>query len=280
EAQLTHRQLIAVLSARGEVVVDALGAALELHLFALHHARVALMAAVLPPGRRIVDLGGANAPLYESGYPYEFDELIMVDLPPADRHEEFAGRIHESKHTPQGKVAMLYTDMADLSAIEDASVDLVWSGESIEHISRDHARAVYDEVRRILRPDGAFCLDTPNALVTRIHSPDALIHPDHKIEYTPAELVADLHAGGFDVTRSYGVCEMPLTVAAGHIDYRDFLVGAGLSAELDRCYIQYHECRLHGAHSRSVPPAAHGADPHRPLARARGTLNRLRRRLK
>lgn len=262
ETALTPDQFVAVLGARTEKIVRDLDAAQELHLFALHRARVAAIAALLPPADRILDLGGANAPLNQSGYPHSFGELILVDLLPSDRHLGFANRVCKSKQTDQGLVSVLYTNMTDLSAIADATIDLVWSGESIEHISRSDAHQVYGEVRRVLRPGGSFCLDTPNALVTRIHSPDAMIHPDHKIEYTPAELIGDLEQAGFAVVRSFGICDMPLTVASGSIDYRDFLVGAGLSSDLGSCYIQYHECRIgpepKGYEGGGNPESSHG----------------------
>jgi hypothetical protein len=45
----------------------------------------------LPSARRIVDLGGgstrdARGALVALGCPYDFDELVVVDLPPDDRH--------------------------------------------------------------------------------------------------------------------------------------------------------------------------------------------------
>ncbi len=247
QAGLTRSQIFATLSARGETVNAALDEAISLHLFAAHRARVNLMATALPPARHILDLGGANAPLHECGYPYHFDYLTIVDLPPADRHMEFANRIVESADLEQGRVRILYCNMTDLSAVSDGTIDLVWSGQSIEHVTREDAHRTYAEVKRVLAPGGSFCLDTPNALVTRLHSPDAYIHPDHKIEYTPDELIADLTDAGFEVVRSLGVCAMPLTTQKGSIDYRDFLVGAGVTTTLAACYIQFHECRVASA---------------------------------
>lgn len=261
-ADLTDAQLLAVLAGRADVVLDTLDRAQELHLFALHLARVRLIATVLPAAARIVDLGGANAPLCDCGYRHRFDELTIVDLPPADRHEAFADRVMEARQTPQGPVSILYSDMSDLHAIPDHSVDLVWSGQSIEHIERDEAQRVYREVTRVLRPEGWFCLDTPNALLTRLHAPDQFIHPDHKFEYTPEELTGDLRRAGLRVEQSLGVCEMPLTIAAGSIDYRDFLVGAGISTAVDRCYIQYHACRVGPTEPAGSPPE-HRTELHR-----------------
>jgi SAM-dependent methyltransferase len=249
-AGLDRKQMFASLSGRADVVEAALLEAPALHLFAIHRARVALIASVLPPARRILDLGGANAPLHECGYAHCFDQLTIVDLPPAERHSEFANRIIESGMSHKGPVRVLYTDMTDLSPIADESIDLVWSGQSIEHVTRDEALRTYPEVRRILTREGSFCLDTPNALMTRLHSPHALIHPDHKIEYTPEELTRDLVEAGFDVVRSLGVVAMPLTAKQRSIDYRDFLVGAGVMTDVSTAYIQYHECRK-TEHSRA-----------------------------
>ena len=239
QAQLTQT----VRSSSEAVTVD-LNGAMASHLYSIHRARVALMATVLPPARKILDLGGANSPLCDSGYPHTFDELVIIDLPPEDRHDEFAGRMVTDRVTPRGPVRVAYTSMTDLAMFDDDSVDLVWSGQSIEHISIEQAHDTYREVARVLHPDGWFCLDTPNRLVTRIHAEGGMIHPDHQHEYTPSELIGELEAAGFGVVNSLGVCDMPLTTAAGRIDYRDFAVGAGITRSLDSAYIQYHACQL------------------------------------
>jgi hypothetical protein len=44
---------------------------------------------------------------------------------------------------------------------------------------------------RVLKKGGAFCLDTPNRIVTKIHAKTAdieFIHPEHQIEYYPEDL--------------------------------------------------------------------------------------------
>lgn len=268
QAGLTEAQLRGVLEGRADVVSERLKCAIDLHLFALHRARVAMIATLLPPARRILDLGGANAPLHECGYSHNFDVLTVVDLPPEMRHTEFANRIVKSEMTPMGLVQVLYADMTDLVGVDDGSVDLVWSGQSVEHISRTAARQMYAEIKRILAPGGVFALDTPNALLTRIHSPEVFIHPDHKFEYAPQELTHDLESAGFVITRSFGLCEMPLTLDSGRFDYRDFLVGGGLSSDVSRCYIQYHECAV------SASPRTGSASVKRMSQRVRSRLQR------
>lgn len=239
----SEHQMLHALRASAESVNRELADAKALHLFAIHRARVQLMATELPPASHILDLGGANAPLCDAGYPHQFSQLVIVDLPPEDRHDEFAGRIVSDRESPNGAVRVAYTSMTDLSMFESSSIDLAWSGQSVEHISVEAAEQMFAEVLRVLRPTGWFCLDTPNRLLTKIHAEGAMIHPDHQHEYTPSELTSALANAGFRVVRSLGVCDMPLTSRSGVIDYRDFLVGAGISQSIDTSYIQFHACQ-------------------------------------
>lgn len=237
------QQVVHTIRASPEVVHAELAQAISFHLYEIHRSRVQLMATALPPARKILDLGGANSPLCDSGYPHAFDELTIIDLPPEDRHDEFANRVVTERVSERGAVRVAYTSMTDLSLFDDSSIDLVWSGQSIEHITLEQAQEVYREVHRVLSPEGWFCLDTPNRHVTAIHADGAMIHPDHQHEYTPEELVAHLDRAGFDVVRSLGVCDMALTVASGRIDYRDFVIGAGITTSVATAYIQFHACR-------------------------------------
>src|SRR5207302_7398763 len=111
----------------------------------------------LPPARRIVDLGGTNlwaddGALVHMGYPYEFDDLVIVDLPPDERHPLYrtAGDV-DAVVSARGPVRYRYHSMTDLSGIDDGTVDLVYSGQSIEHVSEADGDVVLKEVWRILR---------------------------------------------------------------------------------------------------------------------------------
>jgi SAM-dependent methyltransferase len=219
--------------------------AADIHLYMIHNARVKLVATQLPQADVIVDLGGAAAPIYEMGYPYNFQKLIVVDLPPDHRHEMYRGLELKDRDTPQGPIYTLLSSMTDLTGIPSNSADLVWAGQSIEHITREEAKLMYKEVIRILKREGHFCLDTPNRLLTAIHvAGPQWIHPEHKIEYYPSELKADLWSAGFTITDQLGVVEMINTRRAGSIDYRDFYIGSGVNTNLEGSYVQYYNCMV------------------------------------
>lgn len=229
---------------RPDYVRWAAAHAIDIHLVMGHNARAKLIAAYLPEGKVIVDLGGAAGSIYEMGYPYKFDKLIVVDLPPENRHDMYRDWGQPDMVTPNGPIYNLFTSMDDLHAIPDASVDFVWSGQSMEHITEEQGRRVCGEVLRILRPGGQFCLDTPNGLMTRIHLAGSapFIHPEHKIEYEPAHLQRLLIEEGFTIVEALGVCEMIKTKRQGSIDYRDFYASSGVNTNVDGSYIQYYRC--------------------------------------
>ena len=228
-----------------EYVRWAAAHAIDIHLVMVHNARAKLIAAYLPEGRVIVDLGGAAGSIYDLGDPLQkFDRLIVVDLPPEARHDIYRDLEMTDVETPGGPISTLLTSMDDLRAIPDGSVDLVWSGQSMEHITEAQGDRVCAEVLRVLKPGGQFCLDTPNRLLTEIHLDGWLpfIHPEHKVEYYPDQLQAKLRANGFTIVEALGVCEMIRTRRQGAIDYRDFYAGSGVNTNVDGSYVQYYRC--------------------------------------
>ncbi len=166
----------------------------------LHYGRGVFIRS-LPRARRILDIGGVAlgvpyGALVLMGYPYKFQEIVIVDLPSEDRHELYQdGQTQTTVDVAGGKVSYRYHSMVDLSSYPSASFDMVYSGESIEHITRAEAEQVLAEARRVLRPGGILALDTPNAKLTRLQQ-DAFIDPDHKYEYTHRELAAMLRGNG------------------------------------------------------------------------------------
>ncbi len=215
----------------------------------------------LPRARRVLDLGGTHqsnddGALVGLGYPYDFDEVVIVDLPPDDRHPIYrsGGRIEE-KMTPKGMVRYRYHSMTDLSGFDDASFDLVYSGESIEHINESEADIVLDGVFRVLRPGGHLALDTPNARVTRLQQAE-LIDPDHKIEYTVAELVAKIEHAGLRVTEMKGLNYAGRCLADGRFSVESVASSPGIYDEAEECYLIACLCQKPAERLRRTAPGA------------------------
>jgi SAM-dependent methyltransferase len=207
----------------------------------LHHSRCAFVRS-LPKSRRILDLGGTDqtdrqGALVRMGYPYRFDELVILDLPHGERHQIYRhSEVVERVETPLGPVVYRYGSMADLAEFADGSFDLVYSGQSIEHVTADDADKTFAEIYRILAPTGHFALDTPNGPVCRLHTPE-LINPDHEIEYSHQELCEKFQSAGFVITEAKG-----LNYIGGPAATTPFSEGAtarnsGVYADIEDCYL-------------------------------------------
>ena len=205
---------------------------------------------LLPRAARILDLGGTDqaddaGALVSMGYPYPFERLVIIDLPEDERHELY-GYLATSNtvSTPLGPVEYRYHSMVDLSEYPDASFDLVFSGQTIEHITKDEARKMLGEVRRVLAPGGWFCVDTPNVRATNLMNPDGtLSNPDHKIEYTIASLTELVRDAGFEVTASYGLNDLGDGFERGVWDDAVAAARHGVFSDADNCVLIALICR-------------------------------------
>jgi SAM-dependent methyltransferase len=213
----------------------------------LHYGRGVFIRS-LPRARRILDIGGAavgdpSGALVLMGYPYPFDELTVVDLPSEDRHALYQDDSNpNSVQTPQGLVTYRYHSMIDLTAYPSGSFDLVYSGQSIEHVTRREASQVLSQVRRVLKPDGILAIDTPNRRLTRLQQ-ETFIDPDHKYEYSHAEMVAMLRGTGFVVERAAGINYGGESVARGVFDAGELATKRGVFDEIADCYLLAYVCR-------------------------------------
>lgn len=212
------------------------------------HASRCLFVRSLPAGRRILDLGGAHRHREEGamvamGYPYDFDELVVVDLPLEERHPiyRFQGTL-QTVDTDHGPVRYAYHSMADLSRYDDESFDLVYSGQTFEHVTEAEGDVVLREVRRILRPGGHFALDTPNGRACRMQQPE-FIDPDHEIEYDAPALEAKIAAAGFEIVAAHGLNYLGRCLSAGRFDHGEVARHSGLFAEATDCYVLAYVCR-------------------------------------
>jgi SAM-dependent methyltransferase len=217
----------------------------------LHAARCDLVKR-LPPADDILDLGGGNALVIEGsliamGYPHPLKRITIIDLPPDQRFAQLEAYSQE-RHgewitTPRAQVRYIHGSMTDLHLIADSSMDLVWMGQSIEHVTEPEARHVIAEAFRVLKPGGHFCFDTPNAALARLQVPDGFIFPEHKREYRIDELQERVQAAGFEVAEVKGIAPMPNTWRRGKFDPMELYLNTFVSDKAECSYLIYIKCR-------------------------------------
>ena len=208
----------------------------------LHEARIDLIKNHIPQAQRIVDLGGGSTDFQEGallamGYPYRPQKIYIIDLPPEHRMLKSAEQTTQFVTDEGVEIEYLYQSMTDFRPLQDTSIDMVFSGESIEHISETDGDIVCEQAFRVLKPGGYFCLDTPNAALTRLQSPHEFIHPEHKIEYKVDQLIEKLKKWGFEVVESRGLCAMPQSLETGRFKLDEIVKNRGVFADPENCYL-------------------------------------------
>jgi SAM-dependent methyltransferase len=205
------------------------------------------------PFDRILDIGGSspNRPegaLIELGYPYRPSRIDILDLPP---EKQYWGQPKYDQSAPRrfdwGEVSYFHGSgerIADVTALQQRTYDCIFLGQAIEHIYPESLPATLAWARAHLEPAGRLVFDTPNRLLTKIQCPGSLIDPDHKYEYTPAEMEGVVAQAGFIVVRKVGMVHLPVQAASGKYDPREFANAALLSDDVDACYLFAFEAAI------------------------------------
>jgi SAM-dependent methyltransferase len=210
-------------------------------LLSMHVSRCEFVAG-LPRAARILDLGGthqgfADGALVHMGYPYQFDRLVVVDLPVNERDEIYQGGSDGATvQSELGPVEFAFHSMVDLSAYADGSFDMIYSGQSIEHVTESDGDTVVREAFRVLAAGGWLCLDTPNGPVWRLRGAEMMNH-DHKIEYGADELRSKLERQGFEVAESKGLNLMQRGVSSGVFDEAEASAHPGVFSAAEDCLL-------------------------------------------
>jgi len=211
----------------------------------IHHARQAWIKTV-PAFPKILDIGGssANLPegaLIELGYSHFPHVIDILDLPP---DQQYWGKPkydqNKSKQFDWGEVNYFHGSaerIEEVRALQERTYDCVFLGQAIEHIYPESLPTLLDWIKRHLVPGGQLVFDTPNRLLTRIQCPDSLTDPDHKYEYTPAEMEQVLINAGFMITERKGMLHLPIQARSGVYDAREFVRAAPVHADADACYL-------------------------------------------
>lgn len=149
----------------------------------------------LQPGMCVLDVGCGNGMhslrALQRG-------VSSVALDGSDTNLQAGMRLAASQG--RGRMAFLKADLEQGLPVQSGRFDAALLMDVIEHIYR--RPALLAEIHRALRPDGLLLVSAPNRATRwkRALAAAGLFayaDPDHKIEYSYAELVAELREGGF-----------------------------------------------------------------------------------
>jgi SAM-dependent methyltransferase len=161
----------------------------------LHEART-LALADMPPGARTMLSPGANGSWY-------FD-WIEGTYGSVERHIAVEAFMPRPEELPD-YVEWLEADIAALGGVgdvADSSIDLVYSGQNVEHLWPEQMVAFFTETNRILHDGGWLVVDSPNREVTAELSWSMA---EHTIEFAPDEVGRLFELAGFELTTLKGV---------------------------------------------------------------------------
>lgn len=160
----------------------------------VHNLRTEFIKKLDIKAKSILHLGASDIWYYhwfKENYTYfnEVEKQTGVDLNPrpADLPEEIEW--HQK-------------DIRNLDFAQNNTFDMVFAGQFIEHLPHNIQAEMFREVNRVLKKDGYFVFDAPNARVSRKACYYYCEHL-HELEYEQAYTIAEL--GGFNVLKVYGI---------------------------------------------------------------------------
>lgn len=99
-------------------------------------------------------------------------------------------------------VNWIQQNVFDMSAVQTQSVDMVFSGQNVEHLWPSELAGFLMEANRILEEDGLLVIDSPNFPVCQSY---CWSHPEHIIEFSVPQFVVLLGLSGFQVEQCIGL---------------------------------------------------------------------------
>ncbi|WP_457302600.1 methyltransferase domain-containing protein, partial [Phyllobacterium sp. P5_D12] len=139
--------------------------------YLMHDSRGALLRGMPSGAQRLLSAGCAGK--------WYFDWIEQT----YGRVQEHLG-IEYYMPKPEGladNVTWITNTASDMSGVDDASCDLVFSGQNLEHLWPEEVSGFLLEGARVLKPGGHVVIDSPNRLLT---APLNWSHPEHTIELT------------------------------------------------------------------------------------------------
>lgn len=135
----------------------------------------------VPPGSTVVEIGAGYCEFINH---IEAAHKYAVDLNPDTRRYAAPG------------VTVLTASTAEMGALDDASADVAFASNFLEHLTREQILATLREVRRVLKPRGRFLILQPNI---RYCKEDYWQFFDHITPLCERSLTEALETTGFEV---------------------------------------------------------------------------------
>lgn len=157
------------------------------------HAERGKLLQTLPKGSRSFCSAGCAGTWYF--------EWVKDNYGPVDRH--YGVELYSPK--PQDLpdyVTWIENSVSDMHGVPSASIDMLFSGQNIEHLYRDDFENFLREANRVVAPGGYLCMDSPNRAVTQELG---YVQPQHVLELTVDEACELTAAAGFTVENIYGI---------------------------------------------------------------------------
>jgi len=162
------------------------------HNMLLHQARAARLRAMPPGARSLLSVGCAGT--------WYFD-WVRTCYGPVDRHVGLEAYVPRPPDLPP-EADWIANTAGDMSGVAAASIDLVFAGQTVEHLWPGELAGFLAESARVLRHGGHLVIDSPNRHLT---APLDYSHGEHTVELTPEEAVRLVGMAGFTVTRMAGI---------------------------------------------------------------------------
>jgi hypothetical protein len=147
----------------------------------------------MPPCAQTVLSAGCSGRWY-------FD-WISVNYGPIRRHIGLEYYTPKPDDLPP-EVEWIANTVGDMAGVADGEVDLLFSGQNIEHLWPEEVAGFLLEAHRVLRPGGTLVVESPNRKVT---AAQGWSHPEHVVEFTPAEIRDLLRLAGFEASDVRGL---------------------------------------------------------------------------
>jgi SAM-dependent methyltransferase len=157
------------------------------------HAERGRLLRQLPKGAKVFCSAGCAGAWY-------FD-WIAENYGHVDRHIGIELYLPKPDQLPDN-VVWIKNSVADMTDVGTASVDLLFSGQNLEHLYYDDIQGFFREASRVLKIGGHLCIDSPNRLVTKELG---YIQPQHVLEFSREDVARMVEAAGFELVAEHGI---------------------------------------------------------------------------